>query len=192
MAIYLVMNVGAFYVVIWVREQTGSERIDDYGGLAYRAPLVAIPMAICLFSLVGLPPFAGFVGKYYVFAAVLERAREFSPETGGGAYYALAIAGVVNSAISLVYYARVVRKMFLERPDVITPMRVDGKTRAILVPTAALLVVFGVVLWGPLADRALHAVARTTKAGIERRGSVSTAAHGERELSATERVAISR
>src|SRR5512138_1679671 len=73
MLIYLVMNVGAFLVVILVAEATGSESILDYKGLAKRHPLSAVAFAIFLFSLTGLPPFAGFAGKWYLFYAVIER-----------------------------------------------------------------------------------------------------------------------
>ena len=83
MLIYLVMNIGAFLVVIWVAETTGSESILDYKGLSRRAPVAAVTFAIFLFSLTGLPPFAGFVGKWYLFYAVFERI-----DGPGGGWYA--------------------------------------------------------------------------------------------------------
>ena len=73
MLVYLVMNLGAFLVVILVAQATGSESILDYRGLARRHPLAAVTFAIFLFSLTGLPPFAGFTGKWYLFYAVIER-----------------------------------------------------------------------------------------------------------------------
>ena len=73
MLVYLVMNLGAFLVVIVVAQATGSESILDSRGLARRPPLAAVAFAIFLFSLTGLPPFAGFIGKWYLFYAVLER-----------------------------------------------------------------------------------------------------------------------
>ncbi|MBK8013228.1 MAG: NADH-quinone oxidoreductase subunit N [Deltaproteobacteria bacterium] len=177
LAFYVVMNLGAFYVVIWVRERTGHELIEDYKGLGRRAPLVAVVLTLCLFSLTGLPPLAGFIGKYYIFAAALERGAEMGPalacspelrETmgllsrigcsiaSGGVFYALAIIGALNSAISLFYYARVIRKMFLENAADESPIPVDASARLVLIPVALFLVVFG-VYWGPLksaADRA--------------------------------------
>src|SRR5262249_50694674 len=100
MTFYVAMNLGAFYCVIWVRERLGTELISEYQGLGYRTPLIAISLSICLLSLTGLPPFAGFIGKYYLFAAALDRAGA----SGGGIYYVLALVGVLNSAVSLYYY----------------------------------------------------------------------------------------
>jgi NADH-quinone oxidoreductase subunit N len=103
---YYLMNIGAFLVVMVVANNTGREDIDGYRGLAWRggaAPAVA--MAIFLFSLAGLPPLAGFIGKFYLFAAVIERQ-----------FYLLALVGVLNSVVSLYYYARIVKAMFLDQP----------------------------------------------------------------------------
>jgi NADH-quinone oxidoreductase subunit N len=110
LVVYLVMNLGAFVVVIRVADATGSEAIQDYRGLARRQPLAAITFAIFLFSLTGLPPLAGFAGKWWLFYAVFERIGG----PGGSGYALLALCGAINTAISLYYYARVVRAMFLE------------------------------------------------------------------------------
>ena len=112
MLVYLVMNLGAFLVVILVAEATGSESILDYRGLAKRHPLAAMAFAIFLFSLTGLPPFAGFVGKWYLFYAVFERIDG----PGGGWYASLALIGALNTAVSLYYYVRIVRAMFIDPP----------------------------------------------------------------------------
>ena len=101
--IYLIMNIGAFLVVISVRDATGSEDIKTYKGLGKRNPFLAASMAIFLFSLTGLPPLAGFLGKFYLFAAIIKRGL-----------YVLATIGVLNSVISLFYYARIVKAMFFE------------------------------------------------------------------------------
>jgi NADH-quinone oxidoreductase subunit N len=103
---YLFMNLGAFYVVMLIANKTGSEDISAYRGLGYRAPLVGVAMAVFLISLTGLPPTAGFIGKLYLFGALLD-AR----------WIGLAIAGALNSVISLYYYARVLRYMFLRDPE---------------------------------------------------------------------------
>ncbi len=140
--IYLFMNMGAFLAVMAVREKTGSESISAYRGLGATSPTLAVALAIFLFSLVGIPPFAGFIGKFFLFAAVLQVRSPF--------FYTLAVVGVLNSVISLYYYARIVRTCFLEQP-----VRAD---RALLVsgPSTAMLAVFAVptlvlgVWWGPL------------------------------------------
>lgn len=103
---YLFMNLGAFYVVMLVANKTGSEDISAYRGLGHRSPIISVAMAIFLISLTGLPPTAGFVGKFYLFAAILD-AR----------WIWLAVVGAVNSVISLYYYARVLRYMFLRDPE---------------------------------------------------------------------------
>jgi NADH-quinone oxidoreductase subunit N len=103
---YLFMNLGAFYVVMLVANKTGSEDIGAYRGLGYRSPIIGVSMAVFLISLTGLPPTAGFVGKFYLFAAVLD-----------AKWIWLAVVGAVNTVISLYYYARVLRYMFLRGPE---------------------------------------------------------------------------
>src|SRR5439155_18473077 len=73
LVIYLFMNLGAFLVVLAIETSLGAEEMSDYRGLAYRSPWLAVTMAIFLFSLVGVPPFAGFVGKLYLFSAVISK-----------------------------------------------------------------------------------------------------------------------
>ncbi len=103
---YLFTNFGAFAIVIIGSLATGSESIRTYDGLARRAPWLAVAMTIFLLSLAGIPPLAGFVGKFFVFAAAL-RVK----------LYWLALIGVVNSVISVYYYFGVVRRMFFLRPQ---------------------------------------------------------------------------
>jgi NADH-quinone oxidoreductase subunit N len=106
---YCSMNLGAFLVVMAVAAKNGGdETLEGVRGLGTRAPAMAIAMTIFLFSLVGLPPFSGFVGKLYIFTALLRAGGAYQ-----GWYWVLAAIGVVNSVISLVYYARVLRVMYL-------------------------------------------------------------------------------
>ena len=104
--VYLLMNLGAFYVVMLVANKTGSEDIEAYRGLGYRAPFVGIAFTVFLLSLTGIPPTAGFVGKLYLFAALIN-AKMFW----------LAIVAVLNSVVSLYYYVRILRNMFLRDPE---------------------------------------------------------------------------
>ncbi len=145
--VYLVMNVGAFLVVILVAQSTGSESILDYRGLGQRQPLAAITFAIFLFSLTGIPPFAGFAGKYYLFLAVIERV----PGPGGFWYAALALVGALNTAVSLYYYARIIRAMFLDAPFSEKPMASPWGYQVMLGAFSALILVFG-VWWAPMID----------------------------------------
>src|SRR5262249_29955214 len=106
LATYYLMNLGAFLVVMLVATQTGREDIEAYRGLAWRGgALPAITLSVFLFSLAGLPPLAGFLGKFSVFAAGIQ----------GGLYVPVVIA-VLNSVVSLYYYARVVKMMILDLP----------------------------------------------------------------------------
>jgi NADH-quinone oxidoreductase subunit N len=102
---YLFMNLGAFLVVTLIHTQDGTFDLRDYPGLYRRAPFLTLAMAIFLLSLMGIPPLIGFMGKLYVFAAVVER--------GYGWY---AVAGALNAAIAAYYYARVMKTMIIDTP----------------------------------------------------------------------------
>jgi NADH-quinone oxidoreductase subunit N len=103
---YLFANIGAFMVAIGFSNMTGSDQIDDYAGLIRRNPLVAVMMTIFMLSLVGIPPTAGFLGKYWLFAAAVKEH-----------IYWLVVVAVLMSVVSLFYYANVVRKMFFHRQE---------------------------------------------------------------------------
>jgi NADH-quinone oxidoreductase subunit N len=103
LAAYLFMNLGAFLVVTLVHLHEGSFDLRDYPGLYRRAPLLTLAMAFFLLSLVGIPPFIGFLGKLYVFAAVVEK--------GMGVYATIA---AVNAAIGAYYYFRVLKVMTID------------------------------------------------------------------------------
>ncbi|MEE9259966.1 MAG: NADH-quinone oxidoreductase subunit N [Candidatus Scalindua sediminis] len=106
MLAYIFMNLGAFAVVI-VLGRKGEENlmIEDYNGLGYKHPLLAITMSIFMFSLAGIPPLAGFVGKFYIFSAAIK-----------SGYVVLAVIGVLNSVIAVYYYLRVTVAMYMKPP----------------------------------------------------------------------------
>lgn len=103
---YVFANVGAFAVVTAFYNQTGSLQIKDYAGLAKRSPLLAATMFICLVSLAGLPPLAGFVGKLLLFTAIIEQGIIW-----------LAFIGIIMSMVSVYYYFIVVKVMYLGKPE---------------------------------------------------------------------------
>jgi NADH-quinone oxidoreductase subunit N len=141
---YCFMNLGAFLLVMAVAEKSGGdETIAAFRGLGRRAPVVALMMSLFLFSLTGLPPFAGFIGKFYLFAAVVK--------AGGPWNWTVAVVGVVNSVISLFYYARVVRAMFLEEGDRGGPTLVRPLFGATSVALAVPTLVLG-IYWAPVYD----------------------------------------
>jgi NADH-quinone oxidoreductase subunit N len=140
MAAYLVMNLGAFLAVIVVERFTGSPSIFEFRGLAHRAPLAAVSMAVFLFALTGLPPSIGFTGKYWLFIAVIDRVSGPS-----GTWYAvLAIIAALNTAVSLYYYARILRAMFFEAPLTRTKVTYPISYGFLLSGFALVTVLFGI------------------------------------------------
>ncbi len=151
LVVYYLMNMGAFLVVIVNQDLLNSEDIDDYKGLVWRAPIPAVAMGIFLFSLTGLPPTGGFIGKFYLFAALVK---------GGPQFYWLALVGLLNSVISLYYYARVLRAMFIDPTKEAATMRL--RVSPLFVTLLAVLAIPVVVLgvyWAPLTRLATYSVA---------------------------------
>lgn len=142
LAIYVFMNLGAFLCVIAVSEAGGGEELSDFRGLGWRAPFVGVCMAAFLFSLTGLPPLAGFVGKVYLFAALVDQGWVW-----------LAVIAALNSAVSLYYYVKVVKAMYLEgiprHGGEAVPLRVGGHFALLLFVCLLPTLLFG-VYWQPL------------------------------------------
>jgi NADH-quinone oxidoreductase subunit N len=106
LTIYITMSLGAFACIMMMKFNGESlERIDDFSGLARSRPLRAIAIAIFMFSLAGIPPLAGFFGKYFIFLSVIK-----------AKFYALAIIGVLASVVGAFYYLRVVKVMYFDEP----------------------------------------------------------------------------
>ncbi len=139
LAVYFFMNMGAFFIVMIVDNSIHSEDIDHYSGLAQVSPGLSAAMTVFLFSLTGLPPFAGFIGKVVVFLAAIDK----------GLYW-LVIVAVVNTVVSLYYYARVIKKMYLETPpEGVQPVRVGLVPALIIISLLVPTILFG-VWWTPL------------------------------------------
>ena len=140
--VYYLMNLGAFVVVLVVANNTGREDMDGFRGLAWRGgALPAIAMAIFLFSLTGLPPLAGFIGKFYLFAAVIKEQL-----------YYLAFVGILNSVVSLYYYARIVKTMFFDAPlGTEGEITLDVHNGSLLAILSVVTVIMG-VYWAPVFD----------------------------------------
>lgn len=126
--IYLFMNLGAFFVLMLISDKIGSEEMDDFNGLGYKAPLLCVSFTIFLISLTGIPPTAGFIGKLYLFSALIQTN-----------WIWLAVVGVINSVISLYYYVRVVRNMFLK----------ESSTGEVQIPLSWLNVALVIILLAP-------------------------------------------
>jgi len=134
---YFIMNLGAFGAAVYVINAMGSEDISAFKGLSKRGRgglIVAVTMALFLFSLTGLPPTIGFIGKFYLFSAVIQ-----------AKLYWLAVVGVLNSVVSLYYYAKIVKLMFFDEPADEQALSSQGFSfSGVLVGLAAATVIFGI------------------------------------------------
>jgi NADH-quinone oxidoreductase subunit N len=151
LVIYTLANLGAFAVVIALEQRDESAwSLDDFSGLWQRQPLLAIAMAIFMLSLAGVPPTAGFMGKFFLFSAAWE--------SGLGA---LALAGVLTSAIAAFFYLRVVVRMFMHEPvRDLQPLLYRGLTVSIAVA------VVGTLLFGLLPMPILSLVQQSVLAAL--------------------------
>ncbi len=143
--IYVFANMGAFTVATMVSTNQGSEEIKDFAGLARRSPLAAAVMTISLLSLAGIPPLAGFVGKFYLFKALLDQG-----------WVPLVFIGFIMSMVSVYYYLLVVRTMYMEEGEGLPVIRSGGATRFALLVTMVITLLLGIYP-SPLADMATKA-----------------------------------
>ncbi len=131
--VYVFSNLGAFGVVTAISNQSGKENMDDYNGLYHTNPKLSLIMTLALFSLAGIPPVAGFFGKFFLFTAAAQKG-----------FYLLVLIAVLNTIISLFYYLLVVKAMFINKSDSpIEKFRSDFPTRLALGICIAGLVITG-------------------------------------------------
>lgn len=152
---YLFMNLGAFAVVVIVGRRLRSDKIEDYAGLMKRSPLYAAALTVFLVSLAGIPPTAGFLGKFYVFGAAINIGVAGHPEL-----VVLALIGVINSVISVYYYFNVMRLMFFKEPaGSAGKYEVRGSFAANTAVVVTLVLTLAVVIFAkPVSDLAANAV----------------------------------
>jgi len=145
---YTLMNLGAFGVVILVGRQKDSYlNIYDYSGLGFQYPALGAAMALFMFALAGIPPTAGFVGKFYLFSAAVQ-----------AGYIWLAIIGVMNSLISVFYYLRITVLMYMRPAEAdLGPVTFSPGPTAVLTATAVGVLLIG-IFPGSLYDLAVKAV----------------------------------
>ena len=165
---YLFMNLAAFGVVVAVCDLPTAavtvpagpdpEAIGNWAGLSRRAPLLALVMTVALLALGGLPPSAGFVGKYYLFSALIAAGRSQHEPM----FFVAALIAVGNSVVSLYYYLRVVRSMYIDP----VPAAMGTQARPLAAPLPAVLVGLGVAIlalglyWAPLDALSTDALGR--------------------------------
>src|SRR3990170_5831 len=132
---YVVTNLAAFAVVVLFARSAGSEEIADYAGLSRRAPGLALVMMVAMLSLAGMPPLAGFVAKFYVFAAAVQ-----------SGWIWLAFVGVLNAIAGLYYYMTVLKVIYLYRSDdEDKPIAVPGPHALALAVCVAAIFVIGTI-----------------------------------------------
>ena len=140
--VYTFMNIGAFAVLVLVGKK-GEENLtlDGIAGLGYKRPVLGIALSIFLLSLMGMPPTAGFTGKFYIFAGAIK-----------AGYIWLAVLGVLNSAVSLFYYLRVMVQMYFKDPQE------DFAWVSFNLPTAVSIVIslLGVLYLGIVPNSLMH------------------------------------
>lgn len=133
--VYLAANLGAFAVINVIEQKSGKINLDEYNGLYQTNPKLSFLMTLCLFSLAGIPPFAGFFSKFFVFMAAFHQG-----------FHLLVFIALVNTIISLYYYLKIVKAMYIcpnESP--IATFRSDNYTRIALVLCIAGVLLLGVV-----------------------------------------------
>ena len=142
MLIYIVMNTGAFAVVIYLQGKGEGERIEDFKGLGRKHPVLAFAMMVFLLSLAGIPPLVGFFGKFYLFKLAIEQG-----------YVTLTTIALLTSAVSAYYYLGVVKEMYFKQPEgEAAPM---GAAAVFIVSVACALVLVGTAFGPWLLDWAM-------------------------------------
>ncbi len=145
---YMLMNLGAFYIVMLIANKTGSENINDYNGLGYTSPFYGFAFTIFLISLTGLPPTAGFIGKLYIFIGLVDAKM-----------ITVAVIALLNTVVSLYYYVRVLKHMYLTKPTEST-IRIEAPAFNIIVILLLLVpvLIFG-IYFEPIVNLAKYSLA---------------------------------
>jgi NADH-quinone oxidoreductase subunit N len=134
MFVYAIMNIGAFFIVMIISNKTGSENIDDYNGIGYKLPILGVALTIFLISLTGIPPTAGFIAKLYLFIALVDANM-----------IGVAVIALLNTVVSLYYYVRVLKHMYLTQPTENTPsFNVSIANKSFVVLLVIPILLFGI------------------------------------------------
>jgi NADH-quinone oxidoreductase subunit N len=146
-AVYAFMNLGAFFIVMLIANKIGSEELEDYNGLGYSTPVLGVALTIFLVSLTGIPPTAGFIGKLYLFLALIDAQM-----------VTVAAIALLNTVVSLYYYIRVLKYMYLSK----TEARIPGFSISAFNTVVLLLLLIPILFFGiyftPLVDLAKYSI----------------------------------
>jgi NADH-quinone oxidoreductase subunit N len=145
--VYTFMTLGAFFVVMLIANKLGTEELDDYKGLGYSAPWLGISIAIFLVSLTGLPPTAGFIAKLYLFIALVDAKM-----------IVVAVIALLNSVVSLYYYIKVLKNMYLVKVEIEKPaIAVSPANIVMLIILLAPILILG-IYFTPLVELAKYSI----------------------------------
>jgi NADH-quinone oxidoreductase subunit N len=153
---YFLMNLGAFAVIAFLRNATGSEDLKSFRGLVQRSPVMVCTLAVFMLSLVGLPPLAGFAAKFQIFAALFDATKTAPTASVQNSMYTLILVGGLNTVLSLFYYVKVLKVMIIDKPleEVegmpVADVKIGPAQSGYALILAALVLVVG-VFWNPLA-----------------------------------------
>jgi NADH-quinone oxidoreductase subunit N len=148
LTIYIFMNLGTFACILCMRQKDVMvEEIEDLKGLSKTHPMMALALAIFMFSMAGIPPLAGFFGKLYIFLSAIE-----------AGLYTLAVIGVLTSVVGAFYYLRIIKLMYFDEPVEAFDRPIGREMTAVLLITGVFTLLFFVVP-GPVIDTATAAAA---------------------------------
>jgi NADH-quinone oxidoreductase subunit N len=153
LVVYLFMNLGAFAVVAYLRNLTGSEDLASFRGIIHRSPLLVITLGVFLLSLLGLPPLGGFSAKFQIFKELFNAGSYYDARgmsSASATMYALLVIGGLNTVLSLFYYVKVLKVMILEksleevenRP--VEPLKVPALASLYVSALAVFILLFGI------------------------------------------------
>lgn len=165
--VYAVANLGLFFALQVVHASKATFDVSGFRGLVYESPVFAACVAVLLWSLIGLPPSAGFMGKFFLFVALVKRglSSDVAPF-----YYALVLLALGNSVVSLYYYIAVIKQMAFYRPsEEAPPCRPTFFARGAMVVAAAFILAVQ-LYWQPVTDLASRAVGNASDSSFDARG----------------------
>lgn len=131
---YLIMNLGAFYVVMLISDNLGTEDIDGLNGLGFTSPLLAVPLSIFFIALAGIPPTFGFIAKFNLFAAIID----------ANLITAVVIA-LLNTVVSVYYYARIFKHLYFSKTEDPQKLYISRAQTTLVICLTVLIVLFGIV-----------------------------------------------
>lgn len=138
--LYIFANIGAFASITALSNQTGKDDIKDFSGMWKRSPFLSATLLISLLCLAGIPPTAGFLGKFFLFSEVIKQG-----------YLWLAFLAMGMSVVSMYYYSIVIRVMLMNDPEDVTPIKIHGSLKLVMIISIVMILVMG-LFPGPIAN----------------------------------------